>query len=159
MATLAAIKKQIEKLQEEAARIRKSEASEAIARVRELVEQFGLTPQDVFGRGTRGGKGSKRAARKGVGVAKYRDPKTGATWTGQGRAPKWIANKKDRSAFLIDGAVTAESVEEAPRKTRAKTNVKNAAGKKTRQAQAKRGRQAGAAPAAATAEAPREQQG
>jgi DNA-binding protein H-NS len=36
--------------------------------------------------------------------AKYRDPKTGATWSGKARPPKWIANAKDRSKFLIDGA-------------------------------------------------------
>lgn len=39
-----------------------------------------------------------------VGGAKYADPKTGATWTGHGRAPVWIANAKDRSRFLIDGS-------------------------------------------------------
>jgi len=36
-------------------------------------------------------------------AAKYLDPKTGATWTGHGRVPGWIANAKDRSKFLIDG--------------------------------------------------------
>jgi len=31
---------------------------------------------------------------------KYRDPATGKTWSGQGKAPLWIANQ-DRSRFLI----------------------------------------------------------
>jgi len=31
---------------------------------------------------------------------KYRDPATGKTWTGRGKAPKWI-DGKDRSKFLI----------------------------------------------------------
>jgi DNA-binding protein H-NS len=35
---------------------------------------------------------------------KYRDPETGTTWTGMGHAPSWIANAKDRTPFLIDGA-------------------------------------------------------
>jgi DNA-binding protein H-NS len=39
--------------------------------------------------------------------ALYRDPETGATWSGRGRAPTWIANTKDRSKFLIDGATVA----------------------------------------------------
>jgi DNA-binding protein H-NS len=39
----------------------------------------------------------------GVKPPKYRHPKTGATWTGHGRAPAWIADAKDRSKFLIDG--------------------------------------------------------
>lgn len=36
-------------------------------------------------------------------VAKYRDPKSGATWSGRGRAPAWIASAKDRTRFLADG--------------------------------------------------------
>ncbi|WP_287197511.1 H-NS family nucleoid-associated regulatory protein [Paraburkholderia sp.] len=38
---------------------------------------------------------------------KYRGPKTGATWSGRGRAPAWLANVRDRSAFLIGGKVSA----------------------------------------------------
>jgi DNA-binding protein H-NS len=37
-------------------------------------------------------------------VAKYVDPKTGATWTGHGRAPAWIANAKNRDKFLASAA-------------------------------------------------------
>jgi DNA-binding protein H-NS len=32
---------------------------------------------------------------------KYRDPKSGAEWTGRGRAPKWIATARNRDRFLI----------------------------------------------------------
>ncbi|WP_042320227.1 H-NS family nucleoid-associated regulatory protein [Paraburkholderia caledonica] len=39
--------------------------------------------------------------------ALYRDPKTGATWSGRARPPAWIANVKDRSKFLIEGAAAA----------------------------------------------------
>ncbi|MFP4829398.1 H-NS family nucleoid-associated regulatory protein [Paraburkholderia sp. BR10879] len=48
--------------------------------------------------------GKAVVAKQGSSAAKYRDPKTGATWTGHGRAPAWIANAKDRSKFLIAGA-------------------------------------------------------
>jgi hypothetical protein len=59
--------------------------------------------------------GAKRAAagasavahkgqRKGPQPAKYLDPKTGATWSGHGPAPAWLAGAKDRSKFLIAGA-------------------------------------------------------
>jgi DNA-binding protein H-NS len=34
---------------------------------------------------------------------KYRDPATGATWSGRGREPRWILGK-DRSAFRISAA-------------------------------------------------------
>lgn len=40
--------------------------------------------------------------------ARYRDPKTGATWSGRARAPAWIANAKDRSKFLIDGVTAGD---------------------------------------------------
>ncbi|MEM5372967.1 H-NS family nucleoid-associated regulatory protein [Paraburkholderia azotifigens] len=33
--------------------------------------------------------------------ALYADPKTGATWSGRGRAPAWVAGARDRSRFLI----------------------------------------------------------
>ncbi|MFL9959945.1 H-NS histone family protein [Paraburkholderia sediminicola] len=33
---------------------------------------------------------------------KYRDPKTGATWSGHARPPAWIRDAKDRSVFLIE---------------------------------------------------------
>ncbi|WP_434716177.1 H-NS family nucleoid-associated regulatory protein [Paraburkholderia sp. A3RO-2L] len=35
---------------------------------------------------------------------KYRDPDSGATWTGRGMAPAWIRDAKDRSKFLIERA-------------------------------------------------------
>ena len=58
----------------------------------------GLTVQDVFpaGRGPAKPKistGSKVAP-------KYRDPVSGQTWTGRGKAPKWI-DGKERSPYLI----------------------------------------------------------
>ncbi|MFM0198153.1 H-NS family nucleoid-associated regulatory protein [Paraburkholderia strydomiana] len=40
--------------------------------------------------------------------AKYRDPKSGATWSGRGPAPAWLAGAKDRSRFLIDGGTAAD---------------------------------------------------
>ncbi|WP_425273161.1 H-NS family nucleoid-associated regulatory protein [Paraburkholderia steynii] len=48
------------------------------------------------------------AAKSSPSAAKYRDPKSGVTWTGHGRAPAWIASAKDRSKFLIDGVLEAE---------------------------------------------------
>jgi H-NS histone family len=37
------------------------------------------------------------------GQLQYRDPKTGAEWTGHGRAPGWIKEVKDRTKFLVAG--------------------------------------------------------
>jgi DNA-binding protein H-NS len=41
------------------------------------------------------------AQAKGKLPPKYRDPKTGATWSGHARPPAWIKNVKDRSPYLI----------------------------------------------------------
>jgi DNA-binding protein H-NS len=60
--------------------------------------------------------GTTAAAKQGSSVAKYLDPKTGATWTGHGRAPAWIANAKDRSKILAAGAPPkSAAAEKAPK--------------------------------------------
>ncbi|WP_299513450.1 H-NS histone family protein [uncultured Limnohabitans sp.] len=79
------------------AQARQNEISSAVAKVRELVAEYGLTVQDIFpGRG--GKTGTVKAASKVA--AKYRDEATGQTWTGRGKAPKWIEGK-DRTPFII----------------------------------------------------------
>lgn len=88
---------QREALEQAIAQARKNEIAAAVAKVRELVTEYGLTAQDVFP-----GRAAKSGAPKATSkvAAKYRDAATGQTWTGRGKAPKWI-DGKDRSAFLI----------------------------------------------------------
>ena len=79
------------------AQARQNEISAAVTKVRELVAEFGLTVQDIFpGRASKGSN-AKSASKV---AAKYRDPATGQTWTGRGKAPKWIEGR-DRTPFLI----------------------------------------------------------
>lgn len=75
---------------------RKQELSEAVRKVRALVEEFSLTSEDIF---------SKKSATKATRhvAPKYRNQATGETWTGRGKAPKWIADK-EREQFLIKSA-------------------------------------------------------
>ena len=88
--------KQRELLEQQISEARQREISDAVAQARAIVEEFGLTQQDVFpvGRARSAVKGSKVAA-------KYRDPATGATWTGRGKAPRWIQDQ-DRAKFEIN---------------------------------------------------------
>ncbi|MDA8444655.1 H-NS histone family protein [Paracidovorax valerianellae] len=87
--------KQREELEQQISEARRRELSDAINQVRNLVAEYGLTAQDVFP------AGRARSASAGVKVApKYRDPATGQTWTGRGKAPKWIQNQ-DREQFAI----------------------------------------------------------
>ena len=70
------------------------EKADGIAKAKAIIDQYGLTVSDLFSRKA-GVKGSS-----GKVAAKYRDPATGDTWTGRGKAPKWIEGK-DRSNYLI----------------------------------------------------------
>jgi DNA-binding protein H-NS len=78
------------------------------------MEKHGVTTADIesyVGGKRRGRKPSASATgRQSAGGAKYRDPKSGATWTGHGRAPAWIANAKDRSKFLITEVAAAAAL-------------------------------------------------
>jgi DNA-binding protein H-NS len=112
MATLGNIQAKIVKLQAQAEALAANQSSGAIAKIRDIMETHGLTTADIdahIGNGRkRGSKPSAKVAGKPTsGAAKYQDPKTGATWTGHGRAPAWIENAKDRAKFLIDGSNSA----------------------------------------------------
>jgi DNA-binding protein H-NS len=70
------------------------EKADGIAKAKLIIEQHGLSASDLF---------SRKAGVKGAGgkvAPKYRNPATGETWTGRGKAPKWIEGK-DRSGYLI----------------------------------------------------------
>jgi DNA-binding protein H-NS len=92
--------KQREALEQAIATARNQELSEAIQKARELVAEFGLTVQDVFPAGRGASKSAGKTSSGNKVAAKYRDPATGQTWTGRGKAPKWI-DGQDRSKFLI----------------------------------------------------------
>lgn len=85
---------QIAKLQQEADAARQEETKTVIAQIHHVMAQYGITSADLGLKGT-------RAKRKGsTAVIKFQDPETGATWTGRGRAPAWIAGK-DRSKYAV----------------------------------------------------------
>ena len=75
---------QREAIDAEIAKIRAAEQAEAVERVRNLIRVHGLQVTDVFER-----KGATKPAARKV-APKYRDPSTGSTWTGRGRAPLWF---------------------------------------------------------------------
>ncbi|GJH13681.1 H-NS histone family protein [Caballeronia novacaledonica] len=111
MATLQSIQAKIAKLQAEAEAITKKKSASVIAEIHSLMAEHGITIDDLgsaFGGKKRGTKMADRSASdKTASNAKYRDPKSGATWSGHGRAPGWIAGAKNRDKFLIDGSAAA----------------------------------------------------
>lgn len=95
MTTYKQLLEQRESLELEIREAKKRETGAALAQVRALVAEFGLTAQDVFP------SAKRRTARVGAKVAaKYRNTATGQTWTGRGKAPKWIEGQ-ERTQFLI----------------------------------------------------------
>jgi DNA-binding protein H-NS len=140
MATLESIQARIKKLQTQAEAMVAKGAQGALDQIRELMIKHGLTTEDIERRakarrereraerlGLKSGKVKTASAAKGKLPPKYRDPKTGATWSGHARPPAWIKDVKDRSKFLIDAAAAvAEAVapaKPAARKATAKKAV------------------------------------
>jgi DNA-binding protein H-NS len=104
MTTLSKIEERVKKLQARADAIQKKQAIAAVAKIRSLMKEHGLTIDDLTIRG-RTGAANDSANAPLAAARKYRDPKTGATWSGRGRAPAWIANAKNRARFLVSAAV------------------------------------------------------
>ena len=96
LAQKAALEKQIAEAQRE-------ERSAAIAQVKSLMAQHGLTLADL---GTRAPAAPARGPKAGGKVPpKYRDAATGDTWSGRGLQPKWLkaalASGKQLSDFAV----------------------------------------------------------
>lgn len=79
----AALEKQISEAQ-------KVHKTEAIAKIRLLMEEHGLSADQLSG----GTKARQPKTTKTV-APKYRGPE-GQTWSGRGRQPKWVGADKDR---------------------------------------------------------------
>lgn len=94
-ASYKALVAQRQALDAQIAEARKQEVGQALATIRQLMVDFDLSHDDVFP------AGRKSSALKGSSVApKYRDPATGATWTGRGKPPTWIKDQ-EREKFAI----------------------------------------------------------
>jgi DNA-binding protein H-NS len=144
MATLEQIQARMKKLQAQAEVLLAQRAQAAVDQIRELMIKHGLTTADIEARAKarRQAKAAGRhlsngtakpASAKGKMPPKYRDPKTGATWSGHARPPAWIKDVKDRTRFLIDGsAAIALNGSGASKATTAakKVSAKKAAAKK-----------------------------
>lgn len=73
-------------LRKQLAAVQANLRNEALAEVEAIMARHNLTPADLMARVKSPGK--KTAATSGT--AKYRDPKTGKTWTGHGMRPNWL---------------------------------------------------------------------
>ena len=83
------------------AETQRSERADAVAQVRALMAQYGLTAADVVGKAPTAGKrlGGKKVP------AKYRDSATGSSWSGRGLKPKWLKAALDAGRSLSEFAI------------------------------------------------------
>ncbi|ARN18601.1 H-NS family nucleoid-associated regulatory protein [Piscinibacter gummiphilus] len=101
--TIAQMTAEIEKLQRQIEAARSREVDGVVGRIREAIDFYGLTPEQLFGSKAKtqgNGKASRRTAAKPVKPvkparakvklpAKYADG-TGNEWTGRGSTPRWL---------------------------------------------------------------------
>ncbi|WP_408294250.1 H-NS family nucleoid-associated regulatory protein [Paraburkholderia sp. RL17-373-BIF-A] len=106
MATLESLQAKIKKLQVQAEALAAKKSNAVIEKIQNLMAEHGLTTADIdahTGGNRRAAKTVLKTMSNGnVAAVKYRNPKSGATWTGHGRAPNWIAAAKNRDKFLVD---------------------------------------------------------
>ena len=95
MTSYAEYVEQIAKLQSLAEEARKDEINGAIHKIKELMQLHGVTVDDLTS-----GNRAKPSKATGSVAAKFKNPETGETWTGRGRAPRWL-DGKDRDAYRI----------------------------------------------------------
>lgn len=98
MSSYKEIQQQIEVLQRQAEEARKREVAEGVAEIKRIMTERGITLADLGCKQTRRAAGAEKNPR-------YRDPVSGATWTGNGRKPEWIkkalAEGKSLEQFAI----------------------------------------------------------
>lgn len=96
MTTYQEYQAKIAELQKAAETARKNEIAQAKEQIASIMREYGLTMADL-GPAVKAAKPVKPRAPVPM---KYRDDVTGQTWTGRGRAPKWLEGRK-KEDFLI----------------------------------------------------------
>ncbi len=99
MSSYQEILSQIEELKRKAEEVRQQEMSGAIAEIKRLMVQFGITSDDL---GLSGRAGAGKVKSRGIVAPKYRDPISGKTWTGRGRRPGWVVDLDTQGKSLDD---------------------------------------------------------
>jgi DNA-binding protein H-NS len=98
MSTYKQLTAQLAKVQAQMEAARDDEVAAVVAQIKQRIAEYDITPEEL-------GFASKRTAATKSGKAgglppKYRNPKTGQTWSGRGRVPSWLGKRRER--FLID---------------------------------------------------------
>jgi DNA-binding protein H-NS len=89
-------------LEKQLAEAREKETRLALIEIVQKMREYKITLHELVGRKAPAVSDSGEPES----LVKYRDPVTGATWSGRGRAPRWIIGK-DRDEFLVTARASA----------------------------------------------------
>jgi len=87
MASLQDLIAQKEALEREIERTKEQGRTDAIAKIRALMAEYGLSAADLAGKSSRGKSGKSKGGKV---AAKYRNSSTGESWSGRGLQPRWL---------------------------------------------------------------------
>jgi len=105
MSNLAELIAQKAALEKRIAEAQNHERAAAIAQIKQLMAEHGLTAADLGAKASTG-TASKAGPRKGSKVpVKFRDPASGNAWSGRGLQPKWLQAALAQGRQLSDFAV------------------------------------------------------
>ena len=93
-ASLKELLAQRQALQQQVTATRQRESEVVLAGIVRKMREYQISLADLMGREIESQKVTTAA------VPKYRDLRSGATWSGRGRAPHWIVDK-NRDDFLV----------------------------------------------------------
>lgn len=107
------IEKEIQRLKKQAEALKARQRAPIIKDIVKKMGEYAITPDEITAaynkRKTPGAVGKRSTENKMLHKTvppKYRHPETGATWTGRGKAPRWITDAetagKSRDSFLIE---------------------------------------------------------
>lgn len=108
------IQKEITRLQKQAQVLQNKQRTPVIASIIRSMREYDISPEEITAaytkkKGRPASSGASSPARRPV-PPKYKDPSTGATWTGRGKAPRWISDAeaagKSRDQYLIKASQT-----------------------------------------------------
>jgi DNA-binding protein H-NS len=102
MSTLQQLIAQREALEREIEITQQQGRVDALLQIRALMDEYGLSMSDLSGGGKRGPKTSSKGNKV---AAKYRDDKSGQSWSGRGLQPNWLRAALAAGAQLSDFAV------------------------------------------------------
>jgi len=119
----AKIEKEIAKLKKQAQALQNKKRLPVIRSIVKSMREYEITPEEIMAAYGKGGASKTRATGKTAASAKgnrgprgpvapkYRHPETGDTWTGRGKAPRWITEAegagRKREEFLIQAPTSA----------------------------------------------------